>query len=81
MRPNAAPLSSTTDSGTSSIVNDSLPRCSSTVIRLPALPRTHSGKLAELAVRDAIHGREVQNSESLVRPEVLDAFRDLPELR
>ena len=32
-------------------------------------------------VRDAIHGREVRNSESLVRPEVLDAFRDLPELR
>ncbi len=50
------------------------------VIQVPDIPHTFSGKLAELAVRDVIHGRAVSNREALVNPESLDYFRDLPEL-
>ena len=50
------------------------------VIAAPDFPRTLNGKLAELAVRDAIHGRGVKNSEVLANPESLDFFRHLAEL-
>jgi acetoacetyl-CoA synthetase len=50
------------------------------ILAVPDLPRTVSGKLAELAVRNAIHGRPVANSAALANPESLDAFRDLAEL-
>ena len=45
------------------------------------IPRTKSGKITELAVRDVVHGREVKNKEALANPEALDLFRDLPDLR
>ena len=41
------------------------------------LPRTRSGKLAELAVADVVHGRAVRNTEGLANAEVLDFFVDL----
>jgi len=44
------------------------------------IPRTRSGKIVELAVRDAVHGRPVANVEALENPEALDLFRGLPEL-
>jgi acetoacetyl-CoA synthetase len=44
------------------------------------IPRTRSGKISELAVRDVVHGREVKNTEALANPEALDLFRDRPEL-
>jgi acetoacetyl-CoA synthetase len=44
------------------------------------LPRTRSNKLAELAVADVVHGREVRNKEALANPESLDLFRNIPEL-
>jgi acetoacetyl-CoA synthetase len=44
------------------------------------LPRTISGKLSEIAVREMIHGRPVPNADALANPESLDLFRDLPEL-
>lgn len=50
------------------------------IIQVADLPRTRSHKLAELAVRDVIHGRDVQNREALANPESLDLFRDLREL-
>ena len=50
------------------------------VIEAPDLPRTLNGKLAELAVRQTIHGREVKNRDALANPEALDFFRELPEL-
>ena len=50
------------------------------ILAVPDLPRTVSGKLAELAVRNAIHGRPVANSAALANPESLDYFRDLAEL-
>ncbi|MBV9622214.1 MAG: acetoacetate--CoA ligase, partial [Gammaproteobacteria bacterium] len=51
------------------------------IIAVPDLPRTLSGKLTELAVRNVIHGRPVQNVDALANPEALEFFRDLPELR
>jgi acetoacetyl-CoA synthetase len=43
----------------------------------PALPRTKSNKLVELAVTDIVNGRQVRNSDSLANPEALDFFREL----
>ena len=50
------------------------------IIAVPDIPRTRSGKLTELAVREVIHGRPVRNIEALANPQALDHFRDLPEL-
>ena len=50
------------------------------IIAVADIPRTKSGKITELAVRDVIHGREVKNSHALANPEALEYFRDLPEL-
>ncbi len=51
------------------------------IIAVPDVPRTRSGKLVEIAVRDVVHGREVRNVEALSNPESLDYFRDIAELR
>lgn len=51
------------------------------VISVTDLPRTRSGKLTELAVRDVVEGRAVKNAEALSNPEALDQFRDLEALR
>ena len=50
------------------------------IVAVPDLPRTVSGKITELAVRDVIHGREVRNTSALANPDALDHFRDRPEL-
>ncbi|NKI35096.1 acetoacetate--CoA ligase [Wenzhouxiangella sp. XN79A] len=50
------------------------------VIAVPELPRTVSGKITELAVRDVIHGRPVKNTSALANPDALRHFRDLPVL-
>ncbi len=50
------------------------------IVAVPDIPRTLSGKITELAVRDVIHGRPVKNVDSLANPEALEHFRDLPEL-
>ncbi|HVL71888.1 MAG TPA: acetoacetate--CoA ligase [Beijerinckiaceae bacterium] len=51
------------------------------VVQVADIPRTKSGKITEIAVRDVVHGREVKNKEALANPEALDLFRDLPQLR
>jgi len=51
------------------------------VIQVADIPRTKSGKITELAVRDVVHGREVKNKEALANPEALELFRNLPELQ
>ena len=51
------------------------------VIAISDIPRTRSGKITELAVRDVVHGRPVKNTEALANPEALDLFRDLSELK
>ncbi len=50
------------------------------VIAVADIPRTKSGKITELAVRDIVHGRKVKNQEALANAEALDLYQDLPEL-
>ncbi len=51
------------------------------IVGVADIPRTKSGKITELAVRDVVHGRAVKNKEALANPEALDLYRDIPELR
>ena len=51
------------------------------IVAVADIPRTKSGKITELAVRDIVHGREVKNMEALANPEALELFRDLPSLK
>jgi acetoacetyl-CoA synthetase len=51
------------------------------IIQVSDIPRTISGKIVELAVRNVVHGREVRNTDALANPAALDLYRDLPELR
>ena len=50
------------------------------VVAVDDIPRTKSGKITELAVRDVVHGREVKNKEALANPEALELFKGIPEL-
>ena len=51
------------------------------IVQVGDIPRTKSGKIVELAVREVVHGRPVKNREALANPEALDFFRDRVELR
>jgi acetoacetyl-CoA synthetase len=51
------------------------------IIAVRDIPRTKSGKIVELAVREVVHGRPVKNKEALANPEALDLFVGLEELR
>ena len=51
------------------------------IVEVADIPRTKSGKITELAVRDVVHGRPVKNKEALANPEALDLFHHLPALR
>ena len=51
------------------------------VVQVGDIPRTKSGKIVELAVRDTVHGRAIKNKEALANPEALDLYRDLPQLQ
>jgi acetoacetyl-CoA synthetase len=50
------------------------------IVQVGDIPRTKSGKIVELAVRDVVHGRPVKNLEALANPEALAFYKDLPEL-
>ena len=50
------------------------------IIAVADIPRTISGKIMELAVRNVIHGRPVKNTDALANPEALELYRNLPEL-
>ncbi|WP_024300928.1 acetoacetate--CoA ligase [Pseudogulbenkiania sp. MAI-1] len=50
------------------------------IVQVADIPRTQSGKLVELAVREVVHGRPVKNVTALANPEALALFRDLAEL-
>jgi acetoacetyl-CoA synthetase len=50
------------------------------VVAVADLPRTLSGKITELAVRNVIHGLPVKNVDALANPQALEHFRDLPDL-
>jgi acetoacetyl-CoA synthetase len=51
------------------------------IVAVPDIPRTISGKIVELAVREVVHGRPVKNTDALANPAALEYFRDRPELR
>ena len=51
------------------------------IVQVADIPRTISGKITELAVREVIHGRPVTNVEALANASALEAFRDMRELR
>ena len=51
------------------------------IVAVADIPRTISGKITELAVREVIHGRPVTNTEALANPSSLDLFRGLPQLQ
>ena len=51
------------------------------VLQVLDIPRTKSGKIVELAVREVVHGRPVRNIEALANPEALQHFKDRAELR
>jgi acetoacetyl-CoA synthetase len=50
------------------------------ILQVADIPRTKSGKIVELAVRDTVHGRDVKNLEALANPEALEHFRNRAEL-
>jgi acetoacetyl-CoA synthetase len=50
------------------------------IVQVSDIPRTKNGKVTELAVRAAVHGMPVANTDALANPEALELFRDLPEL-
>ena len=51
------------------------------IVQVADIPRTKSGKIVELAVRNVVHGRPVKNLEALANPEALEYYRDRPELQ
>ncbi len=51
------------------------------IIQVADIPRTISGKIVELAVKNVVHGEEVKNKEALANPESLKLFENLPELK
>jgi acetoacetyl-CoA synthetase len=51
------------------------------IVAVADIPRTRSGKITELAVRDVVHGKPVKNTEALANPESLALYKDLVELR
>ena len=50
------------------------------VLQVADIPRTRSGKIVELAVRNVVHGRPVRNVEALANPQALELYRDRPQL-
>ena len=49
----------------------------SIILQVPEIPKTKSGKIVELAVRDLVHGKEIKNVSALANPESLEYFRNL----
>ena len=74
------------DDGLQSRIKDALKRQASPrhvpaiILGVNDIPRTRSGKITELAVRDVIQGRRVKNTEALANPEALEEFTNRPEL-
>jgi acetoacetyl-CoA synthetase len=50
------------------------------IVQVTDIPRTKSGKITELAVRDVVHGRGIKNAEALANPEALEQFKNREEL-
>jgi len=61
--------------------NTTLRHVPAKVVEVSDIPRTKSGKIVELAVRNVVHGEAVKNIEALANPEALEQFRDRSELK
>ncbi len=53
----------------------------SIIIKVPEIPRTKSGKIVELAVRQIINGEKINNKEAIANPESLKFYENLPQLK
>jgi acetoacetyl-CoA synthetase len=51
------------------------------IVEVADIPRTKSGKIVELAVRNVVHGQPVKNLEALANPEALELYRERAELK
>ena len=51
------------------------------VLQVADIPRTKSGKIVELAVREIVHGRQIKNKEALANPEALELYKGLEALK
>ena len=51
------------------------------IIKVPEIPRTKSGKIVELAVKQIINGEKINNKEAIANPEALKFFEKLPQLK
>ena len=51
------------------------------IVQVGEIPRTRSGKIVELAVRDVVHGIDVKNREAIANPDALEQFKDRSELQ
>ena len=51
------------------------------IVQISDIPRTVSGKIVELAVRNIVHNRPVKNKDALANPEALELYKNLPELQ
>lgn len=51
------------------------------IVQVTDIPRTISGKIVELAVRNVVHGQPVKNTDALANPAALEQFRDRAELK
>jgi acetoacetyl-CoA synthetase len=56
------------------------PHVPAKIVAVSDIPRTKSGKITELAVRDVVHGRQPKNVDALANPEALEYFRNVEEL-
>jgi acetoacetyl-CoA synthetase len=64
------------------IRNNTTPRhVPAKIVAVTDIPRTKSGKITEIAVRDTVHGMPVKNKEALANPEALDLYVDIKELK
>jgi acetoacetyl-CoA synthetase len=50
------------------------------IVQVPDIPRSKSGKISELAVRDIVHGRDIKNREALANPAAVEIYRNIAEL-
>jgi acetoacetyl-CoA synthetase len=50
------------------------------ILEVGDIPRTKSGKIVEISVRDVVHGRNIENKESLANPEALEFFKNRKEI-
>src|SRR4029078_12895425 len=61
--------------------NTAPPHGPAKIVEVADIPRTRSGKIVELAVRDVVHGRPIKNCEALANPEALELYKERSELR